>query len=327
MSSSISSSKAPAAIAAALALAVGGEFAFRQSLRFKSVDEAHIRQIPAISARLAAGPAPKILFLGNSLTRAGVDVDELRRSIDSPKAAEMRIERVFPDDTRIGEWYYAFKRFFVYQGHIPDVLVLSFVNRQIEDFRKMDPSRLGSVYSDLRETPEVFREDLTQLDDRVEYILAGLSEAFANRTRVKRVILDKLIPNYRSSAQRLNDTMKITESGGAVSHTATYSRLKRLLALASAHHIRVIVAAMPLPEVYPVDPALLQILKNSGAAYVDCRNVEGIGPGQFVDGLHLDPEGARLYTRAFARRLGELEPARLLSRETRSQRAASVLRP
>lgn len=326
MSSSISSFKnsSTALLAAVLLLGVGAEFAFRQSLGFKSVDEAHIRQIPAISARLAGGPAPKILFLGNSLTRAGVDVDELRRSIALPNASAMRIERVFPDDTRIGEWYYAFKRFFVDQDHIPDVLVLSFVNRQLEDFRKMDPSRLGSVYSDLHHAPEVFREDLTQLDDRVEYLLAGCSQAFANRTRVKRVILDKLIPNYRSSAQRLNDTMKMTESSGAPSRPASYSRLKRLLALASRRRIRVIVAAMPLPEVYPVDPALLEILRNSGAAYVDCRNVEGIGPKQFVDGLHLDAEGARLYTRAFAQRLGELEPARLLSRDSRSRKA---LRP
>jgi hypothetical protein len=78
-----------------------------------SLDDRHCAQIPDIAAGLARRRPPRILFLGNSLTRAGVSLDSFREQLAGTALGEANCAAVFPDNTVVSNWYYLYKcRFF-----------------------------------------------------------------------------------------------------------------------------------------------------------------------------------------------------------------------
>ena len=85
---------------------------FEESL---SKDIAHINSIDEI-----AGSRNDIIFLGNSLTRHGIDKNQIRKSLSNSS----HIGYIYPDDTSIIEWYYIFKSYFVDKNNVPNDIVI-----------------------------------------------------------------------------------------------------------------------------------------------------------------------------------------------------------
>jgi hypothetical protein len=293
MSSSISSSRVLRALTVflpVLAVMLAAEAGVRLFVRYRGEDMRHIAAIPRIAERLGRADGLRILFLGNSLTRSDLDLDVIRQRLTGPVASE----RVYPDDTKIGEWYYAFKHYFVDSGRLPNLLVLGFVGRQVEDYGELEPSRMASAYGGLSNMNELFQRDITDFGSRAEFLLASVSTAFANRERVKNRVLDAVIPSYDSAATRMNHAMR--DRIARAEAPRTYRRLERLLDLAGEHRVHVVLVSMPQPDNYPVDDELLQRLRVRSATYLDCRQVAGITAGHFPDGYHLGPAGARVFS-------------------------------
>src|SRR5918997_704782 len=131
-----------------------------------SLDVRHIRQIPDISERLAQGDGGgghqhllRVLFIGNSMTRHGVEPEIIEREMSAQGTAPLRIERVFPDASALPDWYYAFKRFFDAPQRAPDVLVICFAAGDLQDSLPVHSWRLAQYYTTFSDVPEVFRED------------------------------------------------------------------------------------------------------------------------------------------------------------------------
>src|SRR5687767_1062645 len=122
MSSSTSSFRTELKVLALVVAALAAcELVVRLREQALSLDVRHIRQIPEISARLAQGEGLRLLFIGNSMTRYGVEPEILGREITAQGIAPLRIERVFPDATALPDWYYAFQHHFVAPDRPPDV--------------------------------------------------------------------------------------------------------------------------------------------------------------------------------------------------------------
>ena len=92
---------------------------FEESL---SNDIAHINSIDEI-----AGSRNDIIFLGNSLTRHGIDKNQIRKSLSN----NSHIGYIYPDDTSIIEWYYIFKSYFVDKNNVPNDIVILFATDQL----------------------------------------------------------------------------------------------------------------------------------------------------------------------------------------------------
>jgi hypothetical protein len=233
--------------------------------------------------------------------------------MQSRRLGPLSVGRVFPDATALPDWYYAFKHYFVDANRLPDVLIVCFAAKDLQDDLPPVPARLAHNYTSATDIPELFSQDLLDFDNRADFMLADLSSSYANRMRVRTRILDDLIPNYRESAQVLNRTQKAMKksAGGAATTAApapTYQRLERLMSLARNHNVRVIFVAMPLREEYALDPQIQRIVEAQGMSFFDFRAVDGINQVSFVDEMHLTTDGASVYSEFLARQLAERFP-------------------
>ncbi|HSW46462.1 MAG TPA: hypothetical protein VLM89_12915 [Phycisphaerae bacterium] len=275
-----------------------------------SIDLLHIHDIPKISAGLAQKPRPRILFLGNSLTREGIDEAALKEGLSGFGGGEaVSLAKVFPDNTQIAEWYYAFRRYFINSGHPPDCLIISCQPVQLRDQAPFSIYGLGRHWIDYQDVGEVFDADLTVFGDKVEFVLSRASVMFANRFRISSRILVACVPGHEQLARRVNTMRNETlEATLARQEEAkpTYQRLKRFAELARANHVRFIVAAMPVCSPYDIDPNLLETARTLGVTVLDCRNVPGLRKEDYRDGYHLTPKGAAMYSAVLAEKLAPL---------------------
>lgn len=291
-------------IALVLLVLAGCELFVRRGERALSRDVQHIRSIPETARELTAGEGLRVLFLGNSMLRSGVEEPLLEEELRAQGVGPLRVGRVFPDATGLVDWYYAFKHYFVAPRRLPDVLVVCFAARDLEDGRRGQPWRLARYYTAPEDFPEVFAKELPEFDTRAEFSLAYVSAAYANRTRAQTRLLDRIIPHYRETAQQINRAQQQQAPGGhAAAAPPTYERLDRFINLAKGHGVRVIFLAMPLRDEYALDPELRKTIEAAGMTLVDGRHVKGIGAETFEDEMHLNGDGAEIYTRFLARRL------------------------
>lgn len=295
-----------------LLVLVAGEFVVRVCEKSLSLDVTHIRQIPEISRKMTEGRGTKVLFISNSMLRYGVDPGIFEREMEARRLGPLSVGRVFPDATALPDWYYAFKHYFVDTNRLPDVLIVCFAAKDLQDDLPPVPARLAHNYTSASDIPELFSHDLLDFDNRADFMLADLSSAYANRMRVRTRVLDDLIPNYRESAQVMNRTQKAMKKSAGEDKDASsaprYQRLQRLIGLARSHHVRVIFVAMPLREEYALDPQIQRTVEAEGMSFFDFRAVDGIDQVSFVDEMHLTPGGASVYSEFLARQLAEHFP-------------------
>lgn len=305
MSSSISSFRTELKVVALVLLVLAGSELFvRLRERALSLDVQHIRQIPSIAKKMSSGEGGRVLFLGNSMTRNGVDVPIVEQELRAHGlAAPLRIERVYPDATGLAEWYYAFNHYFVAAGRLPDVLIIGFAANDLSDNRPPQPTRLAQYYTGARDVPEVFAHDVKDFEARAEFLLSKLSASYANRTRIRERTLDILIPHYRETAQEINRAQQAMKKKGGAPVALTYARLERLGRLAASHGVRVILVAMPQREPYQLDPQLQPTIERTGMIFIDARAAFGLGSAAFVDEMHLSTDGAAVFSRHLARQL------------------------
>jgi hypothetical protein len=267
-----------------------------------SKDVRHLEQFAEIAARISAPARPgetRVLFLGNSLTRYGVDVEEFTRAVAESGREAVRVERLMPDNTALADWYYAYRSLFADCGRAPDVLVIGFAGGHLNDAPSRHPERLARYYCRWPHLPELCRRDLLTVDSRAGFALAGLSSLLCHRDRIESRVLDLLIPGYQQGLQELNRRL-LRETASPPPTPPTFHRLRQLLTLARADGVEVLLAAMPVPEPYDIEPEVRQLADELGVRLIDCRRVPGVTPEMFPDGLHMDVRAARLYTRFLA---------------------------
>lgn len=263
-----------------------------------SQDVRNIRTIPRVALELSNSREYKVLFLGNSLTRVGVDESVVSAEF-AKRGRKARVARVYLDDTTINTWQYVFRQHFAKECR-PDLLVVGFVDRQLEDL-PADYRRLGGIAVNLRMLWEMSTVDAKDLDRRVELVLGYTFFSFSNAERVRHRVLDALVPGYRIISRTLNESA-VRHRNSSVTGKS-YFHLLRLMNAARENHVEVVLAAMPLPAQYSLEPELNSIIAAGEATLIDARKVEGLRPQMFFDGFHLDRKGAALFSRDLCRLL------------------------
>jgi hypothetical protein len=270
-----------------------------------SKDIRHIREIPTIVERLQNTQSSRVLFLGNSLTRAGVDLETLRQAIQAPAGKALTLESIYPDDTTICDWYYVYRTFLVNRRVNPDLVVVGYALDHLEDHAPLHMGRLGGYFGGWAALPEAFRYDIPEVGDRVQYALSSTSRLFADQERIRDRLLDFVVPNYRESAQALNSAALQSTRNRQERNQPTYQRLQRFIRLLQTNGTKLILVAMPLPSSYSIPDALTATVAAEGASLLDLRHVEGLAKEDFPDHYHLSPKGAQIYSSALSTRLRE----------------------
>jgi len=263
-----------------------------------SKDVAHLKSLSRLSQALnESDQLPRVLFLGNSMTRYAVDIPTFEHEFTDRTGLHPSALKMNPDNSSLSDWYYLYRNFFQKPGRKPDVLIMGFQGSHLKDQPPNHAGRMAQYYFRYDDWPAVCHYDMRNFEDRASFLLSSISSLHGNRDRPQARIFDALIPHYREGIQQLVDRIGSTHSAPvATRSSASYERLREFLQLARQEHVHIILAAMPIAENYELDPGLLQLIKTQGVEFIDCRHVPGIEPAMFPDGIHMNPDAAQHYS-------------------------------
>ncbi|MDP1798328.1 MAG: hypothetical protein Q8K78_12630 [Planctomycetaceae bacterium] len=289
-------------VAAVLGLA---ECVFHFGKHALSKDVEHLQSFGELAESFAETPAtgPKVLFLGNSLTRYGVDETVVSNTLRETAGIVPMPLKIVPDNTAVADWSYVYRNQFSTPARAPQLLVIGFEGGHLRDAPSRHPDRLAQYYCSWKDWPELCARDLPDFESRAAFLLEACSSMVGNRDRVTRRALDTLIPGYREGMDRINASLK---GHGPATIAPTYQRLRTLIDTAREQQVQVVLAAMPVPERYEFDAELLAVVKETRVQLIDLRHIDGLEPAMFFDGLHMDAAGAKLYSAALAKQLATI---------------------
>jgi hypothetical protein len=309
-SAAISCAKTLVGITALLIIAL--EISSTYLLKHKSVTYARIsRQYEgALEMRPAQpGAPPSVLMVGNSLLLHGVQLDRLRTLTSS----SMRIYPIFLEATGYYDWLYGLQRLFR-QGAKPQIVVVGVgVNYFLEDGVRHD--YVPMLFFDTRDTLEVASDLHLDRTATSNLLLEHTSTFWDTRSVVRTQILSRVVPHLEDLFLLVNPRPAIPESQEF--EAITIPRLQRLRELCEAHGAKLVLL---VPPTLSSETAVSQMAYAAHAAGVEIS--VPIDPAALSarfyqrDGMHLNSDGAGLFTSALAKDL----PERIVSRDTLAAR-------
>jgi lysophospholipase L1-like esterase len=248
----------------------------------------------AVNMRPAKPSEPtSVLMIGNSLLLQGVDVDRLQKLTSH----QMHIYPIFLEGTGYYDWFYALQRLFR-QGAKPQVVVLGLgVNSFIANSLRQDYVPL--MLFDMRDSLAVASDLKMDRTATSNLLLAHSSVFWDTRAALRTQIIRHAVPHYADLVLLLKPQPAIPPPRQF--QATANSRLEQLRELCQAHGAKLIILVPPTPSsedgvrefsiasqkagvdtLVPIDPAALS------AKYYE------------ADELHLNSEGAALFTSALA---------------------------
>lgn len=317
MSSSISSSEAPARgrtlriallILAALLLI---EWSTRSTVLPGSSDLNRYRSFPERARDLVAAPAPRIAFVGNSVTDR-VQIELLQSEWKSVTGQPLAADKFVAYYSNLTTWYWMIDRYFWETALEPDLIVVTYYDEVgLADAPLIEVGTLAQFFTGPGDRTELFDNDIRTLAQRVDYLLSSLSTAFATRDRIRARALNS-IPGYRPFATTVNTRQFEYEQElrmAAHRPAATFETLRRLVTRAQQAGVQLcFVAFRPRPVSpdspgFEIDPAMLQVIADAGMLHLDLRDMYELTADLYQDNVHLNALGASIYTQRLAQEL------------------------
>ena len=263
-----------------------------------SLDIVHLQEFDKTVARLESQRdenTRRILVVGNSLVREGIQAETLGNAAMKQLAGPVVVERIHPDNTAFAEWYYAIDRFGLSSHRAKlDAIVIVFQGPHLRDEGSRHIHELGRYYCGPNQLADLATFDLLSLEQWLQYGFNSLSSSLSNHERVERRALDGLIPNYRSGIQELN-----RRSQGEMHRTqkaASYRRLSGLMHKLQSRKMTVVLAEIPIENPSSIDPELEQLASENNILLVKASQFAPFAKEDFSDGLHMNAIAAQRYS-------------------------------
>src|SRR6267154_2140181 len=314
MPSSTSGSKSQAIVCAKALVAVCAvlilvlEIASVYLLNHRSATYTRISQQyeQALKMRPAgAGEPPSVLMVGNSLLLHGVQVNRLQEMTSS----RMRIYPIFLEATGYYDWLYALHGLFL-RGARPQVVVLGVgVNYFLENGVRQDYAPM--MFFNARDTLAVASDLKLDHTATSNLLLAHSSTFWDTRSAIRMQVLNHIVPHLEDLFSLVNQKPAVPE--GREFTELTIPRLRRLRELCDANGVRLILL---VPPTLDSENAVSQMVAAAQAAGVDVSvpiDPAMLSPKFYQpDGMHLNRDGAVLFTSALAKAL----PEKVMAHET-----------
>lgn len=260
-----------------------------------SKDLAYLRELPAVAQRMKESDAYKVLIIGNSLARYGIDKAMLERRLQGKGYGEVLVEGFHQDATGITEWNYGLRRYFLNVGAIPDWIILVTAGKHLLDHAPHS-ERLGAFYVDKAEVEEAIFNDLRSVENGSRFFLARFSSLFASRARIQPFVFYNYLPEYSHTIQTVNGQRKALREDAGIDTEWGASNLSRLLRVVRSKGIVLSVVGVPMEVNYALPQVVLDEVRKQGLELWDLSEIAGIDDENFFDGYHLDAEGGRRVT-------------------------------
>ncbi len=248
----------------------------------------------AVGVRPAKPGEPiSVLIVGNSLLLEGVEIDRLQKLTSS----QMRIYPIFLEATGYYDWLYGLQRLFR-EGARPQVVVVGVgVNSFFSNSVRQDYSPL--MLFDARGTLDAASDLEMDHTATSNLLLAHSSVFWDTRSVIRTQILCHLLPHCKELFSLLKRQPPVPPAAEFQSMAIT--RLERLRELCEAHGAKLIILVPPTPS---SEDAVHQMTIAAQRTRVD--TLVPIDPAALSakyyqsDELHLNSEGAQLFTSALA---------------------------
>jgi len=268
----------------------------------------------ALEARPAGAAQPaSVLMVGNSLLLHGVEMERLRALTSS----NMRIYPIFLEATGYYDWYYGLRRLFR-QGAKPDVVIVGVgVNYFLEDGVRQDYAPM--VFFDARDTLAVASDLKLDRTATSNLLLAHSSTFWDTREAIRLQVLNHVVPHVQDLFSLINPKPAVPE--GRQFEEIAIPRLQKLQELCQENGAKLILL---VPPTLSSEDAVNQMSLAAHSTGVDVS--VPIDPATLSarfylrDGMHLNREGAAVFTSALAKDL----PERVLPRNAPSPQTLSV---
>ncbi len=290
------------------------ELAVRTLLVPRSKDLRRFRTYPEVAAELVAEPGFQVAMIGNSATDHGIVVDQLTTDLTRELGTPAAARKLVADASKINTWHYMVKHLFWDANRAPDLIVVTFYERNLQDGNPMEIGRVAQHFTSYGDWPTVLTEDLTTIDERTSFLLSTEWATYAFRNRIKDRALSTIIPHYQDFTTHNNEVARHHYGVGmgaapapAVTvgaEPATYRALDRFLAMANARGTKLCFLAYPTPPDgpgYVVAPELTAKITAAGHRLVDLSRSPTLLPSHYEDDVHVTPDGAVIYTSLVAR--------------------------
>ena len=272
-------------------------------------EAALLRDFPAMADRLDAQGGTSMILLGNSLTQNGYDMALLKARLVETGHGDLHVEKTALSGSHPSEWYHILERDFVRRGRPPTAIVINMSPSGITDDLPAG-YRIGWLAheTDLRDVPAVLFKDLRSVEIGGQYLLARVSMLYATRWDIRTGVLTDVIPHVPEGMKWVNNAELVARAAAREKAgeppAGTYELFTRMLELARASGVKVILVSMPAREKYRIAPELLDLLRAHEVRLVDGREAAVPAEG-FEDAWHLNPEGAKVFTEFMVRKLPE----------------------
>ena len=252
-----------------------------------------------------AGEPPSVLMVGNSLLLHGVQLNRLQELTSS----RMHLYPIFLEATGYYDWLYALHGLFL-RGARPQVVVLGVgVNYFLENGVRQDYAPM--MFFNARDTLAVASDLKLDHTAASNLLLAHSSTFWDTRSAIRMQILNHLVPHLEDLFFLVNQKPIVPEEKEFAQ--VSIPRLLRLRELCEAHGARLILL---VPPTLDSENAVNEMTAAAQAAGVEVS--VPIDPAMLSakfyqpDGMHLNRDGAVLFTSALAKDL----PEKVMLRET-----------
>jgi hypothetical protein len=316
---------APLAVAALLAALFGALEAHARWSAASSDARDHVGSLPARAAVLVDRPGVRVALVGNSTTRQ-LDTGAFAGSFRARGGRDVAAETFAVDGSYVNTWRYVLEQCFWRPKRRPDLFVVNFCDRDLEDGNALSTAVLARRLTTPADWPEVLREDLSTVSQRADFLLCAVSASYARREYVREPILRRVVPGYSRYRRRSNDILhqeqRLGETGG-YGPAPTHRALERLLRRARQTRSEICFVAYPtagsLRGEGSVNPESVRLIREAGMSFVDLGRTPALRAEHYTDRVHLTEAGSRLYSRRLAAAIARtrtLEADRLV-KETR----------
>ncbi|HEY6943761.1 MAG TPA: hypothetical protein VI431_01375 [Candidatus Acidoferrum sp.] len=267
----------------------------------------------ALTVRPAApGEPASVLMVGNSLLLHGVRVDQLQ----ALTLSRMHIYPIFLEATGYYDWLYGLQGLFR-RGARPDAVIVGVgVNYFLENGVRQDYAPM--MFFDARDTLAVSSDLHLDRTATSNLLLAHSSIFWDTRSAIRAQMLKRVVPHLQDLFSLINPKPSVPD--GPEFEAIANPRLQRLRELCEEHGAKLILL---LPPTLSSEDAVGEMIRSARATGVDVS--VPIDPATLSakfyqpDGMHLNSEGAVLFTSALAKDL----PDRIAASNTLS----SSMRP
>lgn len=266
----------------------------RHSETFARVSQQYREALRAHPA--GPGEPASVLLVGNSLLMEGIDINRLQALISH----SMRIHPIFLEATGYYDWLYGLQRLFR-QGAKPQVVVLgvgvdSFLSSGVRaDYAPM-------MFFDARDVLSVASETGMDHTAASNLLLAHASAFWDVRSVIRTQVLRRMVPHCRELFELIKAKPALSPDSMLAATAA--ARLERLRVLCESHGARLIFLIPPTPSSENAVRLMAEASDQVGVSPLVPLDPTALSSAYYQpDAIHLNSQGAALFTAALASRL------------------------